>query len=468
MSGMPGPTTRRLGTILVDAKVLTEPSLADALDHQRGSGKRLGAVLVELGLADDKTIVAALGIQSDLPVTDLRHRKPDRQAVALLPERLVRSLGAVPLRRTPTGLEVAVAEPPDETTVTLLESVVGEPVVLFLARTDDLLSMIDRCYPAGGRHDGSPPAVAVPEPDEASGPPPEQAQELLGAIVADAVRAGASDVHVDPRPGGTRVRYRVEGTLRDATPLTRSSGASVVRSAKRLGDAETGDTESGGRRQRRWFDVDVDGRPTRVLVTNSKTVQGERLRLRVVKADEDGMRRLDQLGMPPDVRRSFSAELQRTSGLIVIAGPRGSGRTTTAYAAATEMGTSGRNVVTLQRTLPRVLPLVSQIEIGTEPVVPALFAAVEDQDADGVVIDDLEGVGVTRAAFRLAERGMLVVLTITAPDAEAMAAHLLDTGLPHSLIADTLHSLLTQRLEAPAGSGPSDEPVASFELAVAD
>ncbi|MEA2703697.1 MAG: type pilus assembly protein PilB, partial [Actinomycetota bacterium] len=452
------PATRRLGAILVDAKVLTEPSLADALDHQRGSGKRLGVVLVEMGLADDKTIIAALGIQSDLPVTDLRHRKPDHQAVALLPERLVRSLSVAPLRRTPRGLEIALAEPPDEATVALLESVVGEPVVQFLARSDDLLSMIDRCYPARGRHHPSPAAAlqapeqpAVPEPDKAPDPPVDHDQDLLHTIVADALQAGASDIHIDPQPTGTRVRYRIDGMLRDAAPLTGSSGATVIRCAKRLAGAA-----SGGRRDRRWFELTVDGRTSRILVTTSKTIQGERLRLRLGSPDGDGARRLDELGMPADIRRSFSEELQRTSGVIVIAGPRGSGRTTTACAAASEMGAGGRDILTIQRTVSRVLPSVSQVEIGTESVVPALFAAVEDEDADGVVIDDLEGLGVTRAAFRMAKRGKLVVLIITAVDAAAMAAHLLETGLPHSLITDTLRSVLTQRLAPPAGSDPSD------------
>ncbi len=461
--------TRPLGSILVDAKVLSAPSLADALENQRESGKRLGAVLVEMGLVDDQTIVAALGIQSDLPVTDLRHRRPDPHAVALVPERLARMLSAAPVRRTPHGLEVAVADPLDQAARALLEKVVGEPTVMLLARADDVLQMIDRSYlvrprprrpaPGGLRATGHTGDREAPEPDEPQGPPPDLGDELLQSIVADAVRAGATDIHVAPRSADTRLRYRIDGTLTDAAALPSASGAAVVRCAQRLvGEA------FGSRGARRRFDLTVDGRPFRVLVATSMTIHGERLWLRVVAGDAEGLRRLDQLGMPAAVRRSLAAELHMSSGLIVIAGPRGSGRTTTAYAAVAEMDTLGRSVVTVQRMATHVLPSVSQIEIGTDAVVPALLAAVRDQDVDGVVIDDLEGVGVTRAAIRMAQRGLLVVLTVTAMDAKAAAAHVLDTGVPQSLLTSTLHAVLTQRLGPPIGSGRSARRVATFEL----
>ncbi len=448
--------SRRLGAILVDAKVLAEPSLASALDRQRSSGGRLGSVLLEMGLVDDKTIVAALGVQRDLPVADVRRLTPDEDLVALLPEDLARTLSALPVRRTPHGLEVAVGDPLDELALAQLEGAVAEHVVMRLAPADALRSMIDRSYsrPPSAPGSGSP---TEPGARATRDPPDEHGHGLLQSIVSDAVRAGASDIHLELRPMGCRVRHRVDGVLTEAARLPPSMGATAAEHAKKLAG-------TGGRRgfPGSPFTMTVDGRAHRVLVTASNTVQGERVRLRLVAEGAADRRHFGQLGMPADIRRSLAARLHEPSGLIVITGRRGSGRTTTAYAALEEMDTPPRSTIMLQRAVPWVLPSVTHIEIGAKRVVAAIAAAADGQVAHVVVLDDLEGTGVSRAAIRMVQRGMLVVMTITAVDAAAATAHF--HAEPGSILSGIRHAVLVQRLDRPDQADGEDGRVAAFEL----
>ncbi len=366
---------RRLGAILIDAKVLAKPSLADALDRQRRTGHRLGTVLVDMGLADERTIVAALAVQRDLP--------------------------------------------------------------------------------PGHRSAGSEPSERVQGPDD-------HGQRILQAIVSDAVRAGASDIHLELVPGHTKLRYRVDGVLTEAASLPLRSGAAAVRRAEHLAGAPRG-----SRRPFHPFTMTVDGCALRVIVTASATFQGERVRLRVSSEEAASRARLDQLGMPSDIQTSLTTLLQESSGLIIIAGRRGSGRTTTAYAAMAEVDTPQRSIVMLQRSVPCVLQSVSQIEIGSQPIGPAILAAAVGQDADGVLIDDLEGAGAERAAIRMAQRGMLVVMTLTAVDMAATRAHFLGTSDRRSLLDGTRHAIVHQRLERRDRTDVGDGRIVAFEL-VAD
>ena len=464
---MSNPPTRRLGSVLVDAKVLSEQALEAALERQQETGKRLGAVLVDMGLLDEQTIVAALGIQFDMPVADC-HQRPDRRAVALLPEPVARRVRAAPLRRTPAGLEVAVADALDSSELARLEEAVGAHVVARLARDEDVRQLIDLAYPEAA----SEPAArepASPRPDSPAGAAPgapssaapelsptdEDSYEVLRAVVAGAVRAGASDVHIVPDPIGARALYRVDGILRDGAPFPASARAAMARGARRLaGPSRRGRPTHGA------FSVAVEGRTVRVLASSCPTLQGERLRLRIVADTGNAIRGLDQLGMPDDMVRSFTAILRRESGLVVIAGPRRSGRTTTAYAAAAEMGARERSVIMVERAAAHVLPFVDQVETGAEPTGRALLEAAEDQDVDGVVIDDLEGAGVTRATVRLAQRGVLVVMTVTAVDARATLAPFLDVGIPEPSLEGALCGVLRQRLDA----APAGGRVAVFDL----
>ncbi|MGH9279401.1 MAG: hypothetical protein ACRD12_15010, partial [Acidimicrobiales bacterium] len=213
---------RRLGSILVGARVLTERSLADALTRQQGSGLRLGAVLVDMGLLDERAIVAALGVQLDLPVADLGHQSPDSDAVARLPEDLARSLMAVPVRTTPEGVEVAVAEPLDDDALARLEHAVGGHVVIRLAAPSELAATIERSYAP------APPAPHRPPTNGAA----NHHSSTLEALLSDALGAGATDVHLTIGAVETRVRYRIGDGLAEAPPLSAAAGAAAVRAAR--------------------------------------------------------------------------------------------------------------------------------------------------------------------------------------------------------------------------------------------
>ncbi len=448
---------RLLGTILVDAKVLAEARLAEALDRQHDSGQRLGAILVEMGLVDEQTIVAALGVQTNLTVIDLRTQSPDDDAAAMVPEGVARALSATPVRRTPQGFEVAVSEPLDGSRLARLEGIIGEHVVMRLAPADSIRQTIESLYTLHSHQSSSP---SQPDPDLAGiATPRDDGHEVLHALVSDALLAGASDVHIEFRPLGTRVRYRIDGVLREVPSVPTAFAQAVVRHAKVLARPSRV-----GRRQRSQFTMTVDGRDLLVYVGEVVTVRGARVWLGLMNDEAPAFRRLDELGMPTALRRSFTSALHGSSGLVVIAGPSGSGRTTTAFAAVAEIDAPGRRVVMVQRVVSRVLSGITQVEIGARPVIPTLLAAVEESAADAVVLDEVEGVRVVRAALRMAQSGILVVMTMTLPDAAAATAQVLHAGVAPFPLSSMLRAVLGQRLEWPENAAAHDSRTAAFEL----
>jgi type II secretory ATPase GspE/PulE/Tfp pilus assembly ATPase PilB-like protein len=211
--------SRRLGEILVNAQVLDPGALAQALDRRRQSGKRLGAVLVEMGALDDHTVVAALAAQLGLPVADLRHRSSDADALGAVPESVARRLAVLPLRRTGDGLEVAVADPLDAPAMAELAHLAGDEVQLLVASAADVQEAIGRRYGQEGKvrrgpTDRRPGAAHRPRSRRSPRGISGSSGNAVFALVADAVRRGASHVHIEPSPQGSRVRCRIDGVLR--------------------------------------------------------------------------------------------------------------------------------------------------------------------------------------------------------------------------------------------------------------
>lgn len=367
------PGGRRLGEILVDAQVLGPEPLAEALDRQRESGMRLGAVLVEMGLLDEHTVVAALGAQLGLPVADLRHHPPDPEALRALPKATARRLTAIPVRAAGTGLEVAVADPLDRSVVAELERVAGREVRLLIAAATDVRTAIDQCYRAP-----RPRRVRPPVPDDG-----------LDALLSEAVRAGANAIHLEETPAGVRIRFRIDGALRPAPAALDTTASDAVRHLEGLARTRHG-----------RFNRSVDGCPVEFRVVSAVTVSGKATVVTVVPPRRPPAG-LSELGLPPNVHERLSEALRNGTGLVVVAGPRGGGLSTTLYAALAEVDTPERCLVAVDDPPPFVVPGVVQAKVG--------WQALADLDPDIVLMGDIDDVEAARAAARLANGGPLVL-----------------------------------------------------------
>lgn len=434
--------SRRLGEILVDAKVLSEHAVAEALDRQRGHDKRLGAVLIEMGLVDEQTVVAALSEQFKIPVADLRDQRIDEDAVARLPEQVARTLQAAPMRLTPRGLEVAVADALDPSTLARLESAAGTPILPRLTTAAGVCAAVEASYLASGRHRrrgaGAVPGREVGGIEAGPIAHRETGQSALPAgfqvLVAAAVSANSSDVFIERHLDNTRVLLRVDGALQPWGPASGVVSPSIDLTGLAHGPDE--------RRHLR-----IDGRFVELVMATLAGSHGERTHLRLSYRD-DGVVPLDHLGMPRHVLRSVDAHLHRSGGLLLVTGGRRSGRSTTLDAMAAAAVSAGRDVIAVGNPAER-----GDLE-GCHPSPPGVFqvsvpkngldVGIEGQDPDVVMIDDADDPDKARLACQLAAGGATVIAAVVAADPTGAITRVISMSVDRCLLAAVLRAVFGQ------------------------
>ena len=448
----------RLGERLVDAKVLTEEQVAHALTEQRRTGKRLGSVLVESGAIDERTLLSALGMQLELPIIDLRHNHPTADALERVPEGLVRTLNALPLHIEGDHLDVVVAEPPDAATSAELERAAGIAVRVLLAPSSEIRLAINGAYAASelpgdtfeattGSAPSAPVAASQDRALDATSSlidPQRPADAVADAIIADAWKRHATDVHLDPQLDAFRVRYRVDGALRDALSLPLDRGWDILDRIKgnaRLDMSETRRAQLGA------FDLEVGGQRLDVRVATSGTVLGEKATL-VLSAPEKALDSLDVLGLTTEARGLLRGIARGPMGLVLCVGPMRSGRTTTLYAMLAEADTTDRSVFSVEKHLEHVVTSVNQIEAG-EPadftLADGIRAALQ-QDADVILVDEIGDAATASLATQAAIDGRLVLGSMHAGDAVGLIHRMIDLHVDPSELAAAVVLVVGQRL----------------------
>jgi type IV pilus assembly protein PilB len=446
----------RLGERLVDAKVLTEEQVAQALEEQQRTGKRLGTVLIESGAIDERTLLSALGMQLELPIIDLRHRSPSRDALDRVPEALVRALNVLPLSLESDRLEIVAAEPPDKATSAELERAAGLPLRVLLAPRHDIRVAIDGAYAeVSVDDDDAAPDVEAPEaattpraPAPAWAPltidPEQRADEVVHALIAQAWRGHASDVHIDPQLNTVRVRFRVDGALREAASVPLEQGLDVLDHFKSLAHLDICETR---RAQVGAIDLDVDGQRLDIRIATVGTALGEKGTLHL-RAPEKAPDRLEDLGLAPESQTLLRRLARDPAGLVICAGPKRSGRTTTLYATLAEADTPDRSVFSIENHLEHVVLSVNQLQAG-EPEGVTLadgIRAALHQDADVMLVDELADAETSGLAVQAAVDGRLVLASVHAGDAVSAARRVLEMGVDPAALAASAALFVGQRL----------------------
>ena len=340
----------RLGELLIESQLIASTQLDEALLQQSASGKRLGELLVELGAIDDFDLARVLATRLNLPLADLRQSTPEDDAIALVPEAMARANVAIPVRRTDEGLQIAMAFPQDAAAVDQMRGSAGLAVVPMIAPPSDIRRAIDKSYRAlagVSRHvDAFLAAEAitartVTESDAGIDAPVVQ---VVNLIITQGVRDRASDIHIEPQDARVRVRYRIDGALHDVLALPANMGASVISRIKVLAGMDIVERR---KPQDGQIAMEVDGRPLDIRVSTTATIWGEKSVMRLLDKNRS-LFRLGDLGMPDETHDRFSRLIRAPFGMVICAGPTGSGKTTTLYAALTEINNSESNIMTVE------------------------------------------------------------------------------------------------------------------------
>ena len=441
-----------LGEILVAKSLLTRTQLDDALLKQRVSGKRLGTLLVELGALDERDLAMALSEHFGVAVVDLRRHAPDPEAVKLLAETVARSLRSLPLNVVDGVMQVAVADPSDQLTDEL-RTATGLAVALVVSSATDILRATDRAYRAVAdidRHVDAFVATASTRRDEtaigAATTVDEKAPvvQVVTMILTQAQRDRASDVHIEPMDALVRVRFRIDGVLHDVVTLPTSMGGAVTSRLKVLAGMNIVERR---RSQDGQFTTAVEGREIDVRVASTGTVAGEKLVLRLLDKSISSFR-LSELGMAAETYQVYSSMVRSPFGMVICAGPTGSGKTTSLYATMSELNGTERNIMTIEDPVEYVVPSINQIQINEQAGINFAggLRSILRQDPDIILVGEIRDSETARIAAQAALTGHFVLSSLHATDSTAALLRFLDLDIEPYVVASAVAGVLSQRL----------------------
>ncbi|MEW5967349.1 MAG: ATPase, T2SS/T4P/T4SS family [Pseudomonadota bacterium] len=453
----PPPAARqkiRLGDLLVAQKVISSADLETALAAQKKSGRRLGRVIVETGLAAENDIAQALARQLAIPFVDLRKFNPDPSVLQLLPETQARRFRAIPLARREGEIFVGMADPTDLSAYDEVARLIPDGIQLAVVAEGDLLSAIDRLYRRTddihglteelARDMGENEASIIGLESLGEGQADAPVVRLLQTLFEDALQVNASDLHIEPQEKQLMIRFRIDGVLHQQTAADLKIAPALALRLKIVSGLDISEKRlpQDGR-----FAVKVRGRTVDVRLSTLPTQYGESVVMRLLSQGDSALA-VEGLGMPAGMLARFRAILQRPNGLVLVTGPTGSGKTTTLYAALAELNDPGTKIITVEDPVEYRLPGVNQVQANDK--IDLTFARVLRsmlrQDPDVILVGEMRDAETAQIALRAAMTGHLVLSTLHTNDAASTPVRLLDMGVPAFMVATSVQGVLAQRL----------------------
>ncbi len=455
------PVSRRLGDLLVAEGLISPEQLARALEEQKGTRQKLGSILVRLGLVNEDELVRFLSRQYGVPSISLSQLDIEPDVQKLVPVAMAKKYEIVPIRRAGNTLTLAMADPTNVFAlddVAFLTTLQVQPVV---AAQGAIRKTIERIYDTQTavlteiltELEGESSDVEVLEEEESRVVDildlKESAHEpplvrLVNMVLVDAIRRGASDIHLEPYEKVFRVRFRIDGVLHEVmTPPKRLEPALVSR-VKIMANLDIAERRlpQDGRIKLRYNAREIDLR-----VSTLPTIFGEKTVMRIL--DREALQLdLTKLGFDPWSLSRFQSAIQSPYGMILITGPTGSGKTTTLYSAIHTVNSPDVNIMTAEDPVEYNLKGVNQVQINDE--IGRTFAAALRsflrQDPDVILVGETRDLETAQIGIRAALTGHLVLTTLHTNDCASTVARLLDMGIPPFLVSSSLLLILAQRL----------------------
>ncbi len=470
-----------IAALLVEAGAVGEDQVRVALTEQRHTGAPLTDILVRLGFVTEAIVRDALGGAFGIESVDLERTVADAAAASAIPEPMARRFLAIgltlepgPPGGAPRRLTVAMADPFDVIALDHLRAHCGDEIEIapVLAGRTDIERFIDRAY----GHDLSISGIlreietgeAEPAPGgagAAGGGGGEYSQpivRLVDVLLSDAVLQGASDIHFEPEAGFLRVRYRIDGVLRQVRSLHRGYWSAIAVRLKVLSGMNIAETRAP---QDGRMTLSVSGRDIDYRVSSLPTTHGENVVLRVLDRSR-GIVRLEALGMSPGALSELHRMMERPDGVILVTGPTGSGKTTSLYSMLAHLEREAVNVMTLED--PVEYPMARIRQTSLNEAVKLDFAdgvrSLMRQDPDIILVGEIRDPDTAAMTFRAAMTGHQVFSTLHTNSALGAIPRLLDVGVSPGVLSGNIIGIVAQRLvrrlcpacRTPAGDGGGD------------
>lgn len=443
----------RLGDLLIEQGVISRDQLKIALTEQKREKLPLGKLLVKLGFATEAVILNAVSEVQDAERIDVDRIMPDPAALELLARSQAQQFRVLPVSfsRSTRVLTVAISNVYDLTRLDQLRAVVGSDVVIkpLLAGESEIEAAIDRFYGIELSIDGILHELETGEVDQASlqGGEAEYSQpvvRLVDALLSDAVRRQASDIHFEPERGFLRIRYRIDGVLRQVRALHSSYWPAMVVRLKVLSGMNIAEIRGpqDGRFSKLFSGREVDFRASVHPVTH-----GENFVLRILDR-ERGIVSLDDLGLHDDALMTLKLMLARPEGILLVTGPTGSGKTTTLYSMLNHINKETVSIMTLEDPVEYPLSMIRQTSVNEAAKVDFVngIRSMLRQDPDVMLVGEIRDEQTAEMAMRAAMTGHQVFSTLHTNSAVGAISRLLDLGILPDLLAGNIIGIVGQRL----------------------
>lgn len=446
---------KKIGEILVDAGLITSGQLEEALNVSKRTGARLGRTLVNMGIVTEEGIAQALAHQFNIPYVSLSGVIIEPQVIKLIPEALARRYKVIPFAKEGNIIKVAMFDPLDVFATDDLKKASGYQILPSVATEKDIQKAIDHYYGAAGSMEEIAKRIEDTEIELLKGEEemPEKLERIAGEasviqlvnlMISQAVTERASDIHIEPDEDTLRVRMRVDGILHEMSNLALKLHPAVLSRVKILGGLNIAEKRlpQDGR-----FNIKVGSSDIDIRLSTLPTIFGEKAVMRLL--DKSALiLKLDELTPFPDTLEILKKMVKRPFGMILLTGPTGSGKTTTAYTILSMINSMDKNIVTVEDPVEYKLKIINQVQVN--PKVGITFANalrhILRQDPDIVMIGEIRDRETAEIAIHAALTGHLVISTIHTNNAVGTINRLIDMGIEPFLISSAITCVVGQRL----------------------
>ena len=443
-------STLKIGELLLYAGKISSQELKEGLKAQEGTTRKLGEVLVELGYVTQDDIVEVLEFQLGFPRIDLNRYDINQSVVNLLPESIVKKYKVIPIDKRDGKLIVAMVDPLNFFAVDDIKLYTKMDLESVLATSEDIDKVIERYYTGsktnkviqefteGALYEDD--YEEVEDEEVASAP----IVRLINSLFEQAVRSKASDIHIEPYADELRVRFRIDGDLREITSLPKSNLSAVVTRIKIIGKMNIAEKRvpQDGRVETRIQDREIDMR-----ISTLPTVYGEKIVLRLLDKTSFNFTK-EGLGLSDHNLQLFDNILKSPYGMILVTGPTGSGKTTTLYTVLRELNQIEKNIITVEDPVEYRLGGINQVQVNVKTglTFASGLRSILRQDPDIVMVGEIRDGETAEIAVRAAITGHLVLSTLHTNDSPSTIARLVDMGVEPYIVSSAVVGIVSQRL----------------------
>ena len=445
----------RIGDVLVAAGAITEEQLQEGLAKQKETGRKLGNALVDLGFISNEMLITVLTTQLGIDYIELKGAKIEDKVIHMVPENLVTKYQAIPIEIDPDNpniLKVAMADPMDIMAIDDIGLVTNLNVEPMLASEEAIRDAIGKYYGSAQAMEAAE-AYRQEQASALGGSDEEQGNEeidnspivlLVKQIIEGGVRQRASDIHIEALENSVRVRYRIDGALKQVMSYDLSILAGITARIKIIGGMDIAEKR---KPQDGRITIMVDRREFDVRVSILPTVFGEKTVMRLTS--KDGLTKpKSALGFDAEQEKVFDNILSNPHGIILVTGPTGSGKSTTLYTSLSELNTEDVNIITVEDPVEANINGINQVQVNNKAdmTFAAALRSILRQDPDIIMIGEIRDGETAGIAVQAAITGQLVVSTLHTNSAASTITRLIDMGIESYIAGDAVVGVIAQRL----------------------